>query len=480
METTKIKGDAQLQELYLLADGSRVVSGDFTVGAGDAAYSLTINGAAGFVRNLIFKSGGVDRWRVIAENTAESGSDVGSDFEIKSRKDDGSALHTVLKIIRSTGDITLASNLTVGLDGVAEQRLININSAAGQQRHLAYQSGGLDRWRVLTTGTAESGDDAGSNFIIQSRQDNGTFLDNVLEITRASGDIQISNHLTVGDGSDGRFIRIAGGAGENRTLDFVTGSQSRWWFLTNNTAESGSNVGSDFELHARQDGGSYLSTPLTIVRSTGEATFSKLLTVGDGTTAIATVINGVAGAVRDVRFASNGSLRWLLRVDSTAESGSNVGSDLQIVARRDDGTQISVPIKIFRNTGDIKLGISSDLYTVEWINYFGSSTVIGWSGTPGTAQIYYKKIGNLVFVEFNISGTSNLNTTSFTLPYTAASLAVRTTFVIRDSGVYQAGNMAMQAGSSQAIFRVGYGTTAANWTPSGTKQLHGQFFYEAQ
>jgi hypothetical protein len=58
---------------------------------------------------------------------------------------------------------------------------------------------------------------------------------------------------------------------------------------------------------------------------------------------------------------------------------------------------------------------SGDLYTVTWTDYSGSSTIVGWT-TP-TAKIRYKKIGKLVWVQYQITGTSNAGTTSFTLPF---------------------------------------------------------------
>ena len=85
--------------------------------------------------------------------------------------------------------LTTTGNLIVG-DGTGAKSL-NIDGAAGQQRHLAFQSAGLDRWRIITNNEAESGSDAGSNLLIQSREDDGTFLNNTIKIWRDSGDIQI-------------------------------------------------------------------------------------------------------------------------------------------------------------------------------------------------------------------------------------------------------------------------------------------------
>ena len=71
-------------------------------------------------------------------------------------------------------------------------------------------------------------------------------------------------------------LAIRGDAGQNRLISYRTGALQRFGLYVNNTAESGSNVGSDFAIRAYDDAGTLLSTPLFIKRSTGN--------VGIGTT----------------------------------------------------------------------------------------------------------------------------------------------------------------------------------------------------
>ena len=71
-------------------------------------------------------------------------------------------------------------------------------------------------------------------------------------------------------------LAIDGDAGQNRLISYRTGALQRFGLYVNNTAESGSNVGSDFAIRAYNDAGTLLSTPLFIKRSTGD--------VGIGTT----------------------------------------------------------------------------------------------------------------------------------------------------------------------------------------------------
>jgi hypothetical protein len=72
-------------------------------------------------------------------------------------------------------------------------------------------------------------------------------------------------------------LAIRGDAGQNRLISYRTGAVQRFGLYVNNTAESGSNAGSDFAIRTYSDAGTLLTTPLFIKRSTGN--------VGIGTTA---------------------------------------------------------------------------------------------------------------------------------------------------------------------------------------------------
>jgi hypothetical protein len=63
--------------------------------------------------------------------------------------------------------------------------------------------------------------------------------------------------------------------------------------------------------------------------------------------------------VRDLRFLTADTLRWILRVNNTAESGSNQGSDFTLLARDDTGAAAFTPLFIKRSTGFVGVGSSS-------------------------------------------------------------------------------------------------------------------------
>ncbi len=93
--------------------------------AGGVSVNIDSNGATS--SNLNWKKDDLFRWIMRSSSTAESGSDVGSDFELLSRDDAGGTLETVLEIIRADAttkmqgvyDNTTASaeNVFVDTDG---------------------------------------------------------------------------------------------------------------------------------------------------------------------------------------------------------------------------------------------------------------------------------------------------------------------------------------------------------------------------
>ncbi len=152
----------------------------------------------------------------------------------------------------------------------------------------------------------------------------------------------------------------------------------------------------------------------------------------------------------------------------------------------DNPIKIGAGSIIIDASGDVTIGgdlaVTGDISTVQWVDYGGTSTIVGWSGTP-TANIWYKKIGNLVFVMFAISGTSNSTSTTFSLPYTSVnSTGARVTVSGRgmDNGSWLLNPAMIYMEPNLSVLTVYKDLGANGWTASGNKQVHGQFWYEAQ
>jgi hypothetical protein len=131
-------------------------------------------------------------------------------------------------------------------------------------------------------------------------------------------------------------------------------------------------------------------------------------------------------------------------------------------------------------TARLTIDSAGDVFSEDWTDYSATSTVVGWSSTT-IKLIYYKRIGKLVFVAFDINGTSDSATATFTLPHTSAGPFTQLNgILVRNNGTTSTtpgritilnGGVTCQAGLNMS--------NAAGFTASGEKRILGQFWYEA-
>lgn len=131
-------------------------------------------------------------------------------------------------------------------------------------------------------------------------------------------------------------------------------------------------------------------------------------------------------------------------------------------------------------TEALTIDSSQDIYTVPWQDYSGSSTVVGFSATS-TKLIYYKKIGKLVFVNFQFIGTSNSTSFTFTLPYSNnGNILVRNHCYTVDAGTIKTVGRFNLPVSSNTV-TIATDQTGTGWTNdgvAGNKQASGNFWYQ--
>lgn len=70
-------------------------------------------------------------------------------------------------------------------------------------------------------------------------------------------------------------------------------------------------------------------------------------------------ISGPQGATRDLVYATQGVSRWVIRTNSTTETGNTTGSNLEIISRNDDGSLREVVLFLRRLNGAIGVGLSN-------------------------------------------------------------------------------------------------------------------------
>jgi len=102
--------------------------------------------------------------------------------------------------------------------------------------------------------------------------------------------------------------------------------------------------------------------------------------------------SSIAGQYADLQLYTGGSSRWSIRKNTTAESGSNAGSNLEIAAFTDGGGALSTPLTITRSTGDITLASTTEASS-------STTGAIKTAGGMGVAKKLY------VGTDLNVAGT---------------------------------------------------------------------------
>jgi hypothetical protein len=268
------------------------------------------------------------------------------------------------------GALAIDNNLAVTASGNVNA---NINGASGNSKAVTLSTGTFSRWVISSNTDPESGSNAGSNLQISRYSDAGVLIDTPILITRSNGVVTLADALnvngvvtlssslhvsgqavfsyTAGANQKGT-IELDAPAGNQRSLDFTTSGVLRWQVYCGVLAESGGNVGSGFNIGRYADNGTFIDNPIYIPRDTGIVQIQDGLVINTGNvTAVAgsgsfygnvisnstqagvtaaMTIDGPVATNRILVFNTSGARRWSMRTDSSAESGSDAGSNLYI------------------------------------------------------------------------------------------------------------------------------------------------------
>jgi hypothetical protein len=343
-----------------------------------------------------------------------------------------------------SGDVTLSSaatrQLSVQSSGGGANLVLNAGAVGVGSPALFLQRLGINRWALMPNSSAEAGSNAGSDLEVRRYSDTGTLLGSALTIARSTGATTFDGNVTVArtvgstsivlsnpsNTGDSSYVADAN-TGKNASFYFRRSGLNRWLMVMPNTTEPGGNVGSDWELRRYDDTSALLGTALSINRATGlvtipEATIPSVtgqMTVnhnlivkrGGGTTTTFTVdndtmdsnvaVNSTPGRTTYVGFRRNGSTRWLLRANNSAETGSNAGSDFAL-DRYGDSAFLDSPITISRSTGVVTINASTlspagggsiNTGTLSAIGG-GSSTNISVTNTAAGAALQTAQVRN--------------------------------------------------------------------------------------
>lgn len=293
---------------------------------------------------------------------------------------------------------------------------LTIDGTAGSSRTLAYTTSGSSRWQWVTTSTAESGSNVGSDMGLNAFSDAGSFLSTPILIKRSTGLVTVQTALqSNGDSALNGGIHISNTVvSGDRFIDFQTSGSNRWLELISATAESGGNVGSDFGVNRYSDAGSFLDTPFLITRSTG------VVSMPDGVVANVTGnLTGTASAATSAASATALANARTISItgDMSYTSGgfngtANVTGTGTLTAIGGGGSCTLCSITI-DTKGRVTAASSGTPTTVaeftEQETSGSNSSLGGFSATSWTGEPINNTVGN------NISGAS-LTTNTITLP----------------------------------------------------------------
>jgi hypothetical protein len=341
-----------------------------------ASANFTVNKAPGTnLANINGASNGVLRWVMsLGDATAEGGSNAGSDFDIRNCDNSGTIVGSVFTIQRSSGAVSINGNGATPYPSPFSTTAANftINKAgSGSNANLNGMSNGALRWQInLGNTTPEGGSNTGSDFAVNNFSDPGSIIGSPLTIQRSSGAVSINQYgatLTTGTFSPttaANFSINKAGSGANTNLTGMSNGVARWQLnLGNAQTESGSNTGSDFAIVAYGDTGGLLGYPLAITRSTQAVTFTNTSSVTFNTPSVSVSSSSGANSQIFLNKAGSGTAsviagqlgavnRWMEYLgNSTAEGGSNTGSDYALGRFADGGGVIDFPLTIVRSTG---------------------------------------------------------------------------------------------------------------------------------
>lgn len=109
------------------------------------------------------------------------------------------------------------------LKTAAQATRLLLDGDAGQNKIITFRSAGLQRWGLYSNNVAESGSNAGSNFVIRRYNDTGTLLGTPISVTRSTGQTTISEGLTL-SGSELRSFKASTSTLSSLTVDSSNGA----------------------------------------------------------------------------------------------------------------------------------------------------------------------------------------------------------------------------------------------------------------
>jgi len=365
------------------------LTGDLTITANNPA--LRLNSTGGSQDFIVLGHNGLVRWSIMTQ-TAETGSNTGSDLGITRFNDAGSGIETSLIMSRATGQITLLQPLNLPGDPTqplqaATKAYVDAHSGGGGN---VSSSGGptngqIAQWVDAThiqgiaigslgyqpldaTLTALAGITTGANLVpiftgvdvasqITVTPFAQTFLDdaNGAAVCTTIGAQPLNANLTsLSAAAATNFIYYRGVGGTWSPVTIGSGLT----FATGTLSATGGGGGiadapSDGVRYVRQNA-AWVSGDAQYVARAGD-TMNGDLTISKASPSLR-LLPSLGTVARILGVNASNIARWTINVnDGTSETGSNVGANFSLTRFNDAGTAIDNPLTIQRNTGQVTL-----------------------------------------------------------------------------------------------------------------------------
>lgn len=170
------------------ANGDMLSQGNLTLDKANPDFTFNRKASGQFARIGSLMNGQNRWWLHFGNPDAEGGVADGSNFSLYAYKNDGSDIGEALRVNRNNMAAIFGGDLTISK--VVPN--INLNTPASGQNAFAYfQTNGLNRWSIGKEGSAESGANAGSGFVIGRYADNGSLLNTPMVIFRDTSLVQL-------------------------------------------------------------------------------------------------------------------------------------------------------------------------------------------------------------------------------------------------------------------------------------------------
>lgn len=199
---------------------------------------------------------------------------------------------------------------------------IQVNDGLGGIAFAGYLNGNLNSSLQLSfqvTNINSTDNIADANFIISQTYNSTTFNQNLLVrasdgyVVAPNGGFETTGNINLFAGANTRRFVFDANAGIPRIFSFRTGNLPRWAFRVDGV-ESGSDTGADFAIRRYNDAGTFIDSPIFILRSTGQ-TF-----VGPQTTASGKLV--VNSSTADNHLQIVGANSPSIRIDNAGSGGT--------------------------------------------------------------------------------------------------------------------------------------------------------------